>query len=94
MTCVECGKEVGIPPYCPDCDGPRKPEAESSFATATLLAALVKSAEARRELLMSVRGKTYDGKDRDNLQWRSQAMDDLAEVVREVIKASNNQAHR
>lgn len=63
---------------------------QAALCSGDLLAAVVKAAEARRELLMSVRGKTFDGQDRDNLQWRAQAMDDLAEVVREVLKAANH----
>ena len=53
-----------------------------------LLTAILKAAEKRRELLMSVRGATHDGQDRDNLQWRAQAMDDLVVVMRDALSAS------
>jgi hypothetical protein len=70
------------------------PEHQPAFSAAGLLAALVQSAENRRELLMSVRGNTFDGQDRDNLQWRAQAMDDLAQVAREALEAANDRNER
>ena len=69
---------------------PLNGEQPAALCSSDLLAAVIRAAEERRELLMSVRGKTLDGQDRDNLQWRAQAMDDLVEVMREVLKAAND----
>jgi hypothetical protein len=66
-----------------------KRDGAAPVSSTPLLAAAMQSAEARRDLLMEARRKTAHIQDRDNLQWRAQAMDDLAEVIREVIKAAN-----
>ena len=51
---------------------------------------LLAAAEARRDLLMEVR-RHFRG--HSSLQWRAQAMDDMAEVIREAIKSANDRAH-